>query len=146
MVAQSFLDRHLLAESVNGVVSIYLLQLHWGVDVQELVEGQKSSSYSDCDLVSITLDIDPLGTELVHSLTFSQEHYSQLAPLWIVVDVLCQLSIHWVFLFRYVYLVPCSHGLNIPLHSVDLLVLLLKSVKQVLDLSLGLILPKCSNI
>jgi len=100
MALKRLLEGNTVSDSTHWVLPLQLLQLSWRVLVQELIEGEETSSDNDLDLVLDTLDADTLGSELVDSLRLAHEHDLELLTVWVVVDVLGQLlvngvSLHW---------------------------------------------------
>ena len=58
---------------------------------------------ADANFVFVDLHCDPLRTKLVNALTFPHEHNLKLRPVWVVVDVLSNPFVNWVFLYWDVY-------------------------------------------
>ena len=54
---------------------------------------------ADADFVFVDLHCDPLRTKLVNALTFPHEHNLKLRPVGVVVDVLSNPFVNWVFLY-----------------------------------------------
>jgi len=97
-LAGSVLDGSGLAETSEGVIVGKLLKLDGGVLVQELINGEVTSSDSDVDLVLVNSDSDSLGSELVDTIRLSHEHDLQLLSVGEVVDVLSKSDIDLVSL------------------------------------------------
>ena len=72
------LDCDALAHSLEGVLSLELLELIGSVLVDELVDGEEATAHAHQDLVLVALDVDALGAELVDTLGFPHEHDLQL--------------------------------------------------------------------
>ena len=103
MSLQALGHSHLLVEALHWVLALELLQLFWSVLVQELVDGEEATTDTDVDLVIIDLDHHSLAAELVNALTLAHEHNLQLLALWVVVDVLSNLLVDLIVLYRDVH-------------------------------------------
>lgn len=88
----------LLGELLQGVLTLQLLQLSGGVLVQELVNGEVSTSNTDVDLVLVDTDPYPLGSELVDTLVLSHKHDLELLSLRVVVNKLSKALVDGVVL------------------------------------------------
>ena len=87
-----------LTEASKRVVRGKLLKLDGGVLVQELIDGEVTSTNTDVDLVLVNSDSDSLGSELVDTIGLSHEHDLQLLSVGEVVDVLSKSNINSVSL------------------------------------------------
>ena len=92
------MNGYFLTESLKWVFSLQLLKLDWGVLVQELINGEISSSDSDLDVVLLHLHSDSLGSELIHSFRLSHEHDLEFGSLWVVVNEFSQFLVHGILL------------------------------------------------
>ena len=86
----------LLVETFERVLTLQFLELDRSVLVEELVDGEVASAYSDVDLVLLDLDGHSLSAELVDALSLSHEHDLQLLPVREVVDVLSQTLVNGI--------------------------------------------------
>jgi len=85
-------------EALHWVLALKFFKLNWSVLVQELVNGEETTTDTDVDSVLVNLDQDTLASELVDTLAFTHEHDLQPVPVWVVVDVLSDLLVNLVIL------------------------------------------------
>jgi len=94
------LNGDLLVETFERVLTLQFLELDRSVLVEELVDGEVASAYSDVDLVLLDLDGDALSAELVDAFSLAHEHDLELLAVGEVVDVLGQSFVDDVALHR----------------------------------------------
>ena len=75
-----------------------LLELHRGVLIQKLINGEISSTNSNLDSQFLNLDSHSLGPELIDTLGFPHKHNLELGSLGVIVDIFRQLFVNWVIL------------------------------------------------
>lgn len=66
--------------------------------VEELVNGEESTSDLDLDLSALNLDHDATRSKLVDALGLAHKHDLQLLTVGVVVDVLCKFCVDHVLL------------------------------------------------
>lgn len=94
------LDSNALVEAPEWVLTLKLLKLHWRVLVQELIDGEITTSDLDQDLAALDLDADTLRAKFVDTVSLAHEHDLELVAVGVVVDVLCKLHVDGVGLDR----------------------------------------------
>lgn len=89
LVINDFLQIGLLPESIEYIPSLDSLNLKILVLVNEIINMHESSTNSHFNGVTLlNLKVDFSLTKLVHSFGLSQEHDSELFPLWELLDVM----------------------------------------------------------
>ena len=92
------LEGNPVGHPAHGVLTLELLELSWGVLVQELIQGQEAATDADLDLVLDALDHDALGAELIDTFGLTHEHDLKLLAVRVIVYVLRKLLVNWVVL------------------------------------------------
>jgi len=90
---------HLLREFLHGIFTFQFFKLTRCVLVEELVNGEVTTTDTDVDLVFFNSDADLLATELVDTLTLTHEHDFQLLAVRVVVYVLSYALIDNIILY-----------------------------------------------
>lgn len=65
LVSKNLLDRYFLAKAFKGVLALQLFKLLRGVLVEELVNGEETSTDFDVNLLTINLDHHAAGAKFV---------------------------------------------------------------------------------
>ena len=99
----SLLESNLVAELLERISALQLLQLYRSVLVQELVDREEPTADSDLDFIFLNPDSNLLRPELVHSRALPHEHNLQLVSIRVVVDKLSHLHVHRIVFHRNVY-------------------------------------------
>ena len=99
----SLLESNLVAELLERISTLQLLQLYWSVLVEELVDREEATADSDLDFILLNSHSNLLRAELVHSRALPHEHNLQLVSIWVVVDELSHFHVHWIVFDRNVY-------------------------------------------
>ena len=87
-----------IRHAAHWIFAIKLFELSWSVLVEELIEGEVTSTNLDLNLVTNAAYPYALCAELVHSLRLTHEHDLELLSVGVVVDVLSQLLVKCIVL------------------------------------------------
>ena len=93
----------LLRELFEGVFSLKFVKFCGGVLVEELVDGEETTTDTDVNLVLLNSNPDSLRSKLIDTLALTHEHDLQLLSLRVVVDELSQTFVNRVILHRNVH-------------------------------------------
>ena len=97
-------------------------EFDWRVLFNEFVDGEEATSHSDHYATRAYLQIDLCLAEFIDTGAFSVKHHLQLGFVWICVQILSQLAVHWVSLYRLIVLKARFHLQNIRFVLSDLLI------------------------
>ena len=68
--------------------------------VDELVDSKVPTSCPDLYFTSFDLYVDTLRSKLISAFAFPHEHDFKIVPVWIVVDIVCDMHIDRI-IFRW---------------------------------------------
>lgn len=100
---QKAVHSHLVAEFLDWVFPLHLLQLGRSVLVEELVNAEVATAHPNVNLVFVDFDAHTLAAELVNALRLTHEHDLELLAVRVVIDVLRDLFVDLVVLHRNVH-------------------------------------------